>query len=56
MKTFFRIIKILTSKKVISAVRSQTIKLNILKGVLYSDELNSLHLQMYLSDNEMFFV
>ncbi|MBP4139418.1 hypothetical protein [Flavobacterium geliluteum] len=56
MKTIYRIIKILTSKKVISAIRSQTIKLNILRGVLYSDELNSLHLQMYSADNEMLFV
>jgi hypothetical protein len=46
----------MTSRKVIDAIRIPTIQLNIFRGILYSDELNSLHLQMYADENETLFV
>ena len=56
MKTLYRIIRTIVSKSTNSLFQNQKVKLNILKGGLNTEELNSLLSQMYSAENENLFI
>lgn len=56
MKTLYKIIRTIASKSTNSLFQNQKLKLNILKGELSADEINSLLSQMYSAENENLFI